>query len=64
MKRAIVEPNWGFEVQLKMYEKMRWSLEGESEAHEYFKRFLDTRGGWDSEMFLREIMREMPVWLK
>jgi len=62
-KRRVVDPNTGFEIQLKLYEKMRWSLEGESEAHEYYRKFLD-KGEWDSKKFFMEIENEMPAWLE
>uniref|UniRef100_A0A6B2LHY7 protein-tyrosine-phosphatase n=1 Tax=Arcella intermedia TaxID=1963864 RepID=A0A6B2LHY7_9EUKA len=52
-KRRVVEPNSGFVAQLKLYQKMRCSLDGESEAHLFYRSFL-SGPFWNAKLFYQE----------
>jgi len=56
-KRSFVQPNVGFEVQLRLYERMRWCLVGDSAAHKIYKQFW-VNGSWDAKGFFEQSKME------
>jgi len=48
----------GFAAQLKLYEKMKCCLVGESDAHKFYAKFLLDDGTWDAKQFFESITCE------